>query len=210
MIETSNLVLEFWETCIHQILFTRNIYPEVIFEARSKYGVNVWQSVHPEINTYIQRVLLNTKTMLEKGLAARLVVTFKSPAMVTVECFSLSSDTQSQISADQLSTSLDDLENQFRAMLLKISLVGAQLSRLPDDCSFVLHIATTECHDSEQQSCLESAIRSGEWLVENDQLPETLAKASSSGTGRASQIVPVKHIAHVSFVNQMSINVYKF
>ena len=36
-----------------------------IFEKRLKYGVSVWQSRHSEVNNYIERVLDNSKLLLE-------------------------------------------------------------------------------------------------------------------------------------------------
>ena len=79
-----DIFLEFVECVVHQILYIRQIYPECtnklsheyacfslfyisvdIFEKRLKYGVSVWQSRHSEVNNYIERVLDNSKLLLE-------------------------------------------------------------------------------------------------------------------------------------------------
>lgn len=75
-----DIFLEFVECAVHQILYIRQVYPECInlylmsapyyvltdiFEKRVKYGVSVWQSCHNEVNNYIERVLDNSKLLLE-------------------------------------------------------------------------------------------------------------------------------------------------
>ena len=55
---------EFLECSIHSILYVRGIYPAALFEQRQYLGVSVWQSRHPDINTYVRRVLDNAKPLL--------------------------------------------------------------------------------------------------------------------------------------------------
>ena len=47
----------------HSVLFH---YILVIFDQRSKYGISVWESRHPDINYYIQRVLSNLRFLIEQ------------------------------------------------------------------------------------------------------------------------------------------------
>ncbi|CAN0369266.1 unnamed protein product, partial [Scytosiphon promiscuus] len=51
-----DIVVEFLEAAIHTLLQSRRAYPQDIFERRRKYGVPVWMSRHPELNTYIYQV----------------------------------------------------------------------------------------------------------------------------------------------------------
>ncbi len=55
------LRLEFLECAVHTILHTRHIYPEVLFEQRKFLGVSCWQARHPDIASYIHRVVQNSK-----------------------------------------------------------------------------------------------------------------------------------------------------
>jgi len=45
-----SLLLEFLETAIHQILYTRHLYPTSIFVLKKKYNIPVWVSAHLYIN----------------------------------------------------------------------------------------------------------------------------------------------------------------
>ena len=73
---STDVALEFLETCIHQVLYARGIYPASIFEKRIKYGMHVFQSRHPDINAYVRRVLGNTKPLMEVGMVDEVVMAF--------------------------------------------------------------------------------------------------------------------------------------
>ncbi len=65
-IDWNDVILEFYEVCIHNLLYAREVYPRHIFENRRYLGASVWQSRHPDINAYIRRVLDNAKPLLIK------------------------------------------------------------------------------------------------------------------------------------------------
>lgn len=71
--ELDNYLTEFIECSIHSILYVRGIYPAVLFEQRMYLGVSVWQSRHPEINTYIRRVIDNVQPLIK---VVRIVLMF--------------------------------------------------------------------------------------------------------------------------------------
>lgn len=56
-----DLLCEFFEVVLHNILHIRKLYPEGIFEKRKKYGVMVYQSIHPQVNEYITESLKAVK-----------------------------------------------------------------------------------------------------------------------------------------------------
>ena len=58
--------LDFLECSIHTILYIRKIYPSALFEQRRYQNITVWQSRHPEINTYVKRVLENAKPLISQ------------------------------------------------------------------------------------------------------------------------------------------------
>ena len=55
---------EFYEVCIHTLLYSRSIYPANVFEPRRYLGTLTWQSRHPEINAYIKNVLSNASKLI--------------------------------------------------------------------------------------------------------------------------------------------------
>ena len=205
------IILEFWEACVHQILYARRVYPALIFVQRSLYGVNVWQSVHPQVNDYIHRVLQNAKVLLDAGLVERLVVVLRdatkpqqSPPLeaYTLYCnFVPKADIQmGHLSGD----SLDQLEREFGAMILKLTLVGLPV---PSTTSFSLLLITRDCDDENDQGggvkrpALTAALRTNNWIVENTQLPEAQSPT---------HVVPIKSFQAVSFVNSISITNMSF
>lgn len=56
-LETTDILCEFLEVAIHNILYVRKLYPEAIFVPKRKYGVVVHQSIHPLVNEYITECL---------------------------------------------------------------------------------------------------------------------------------------------------------
>lgn len=56
-IEISEVFCEFLEVIIHNILYIRKLYPESIFLPKRKYGILVYQSIHPQLNEYIRDCL---------------------------------------------------------------------------------------------------------------------------------------------------------
>jgi hypothetical protein len=59
-------VVDFIECWVHSILYTRKIYPAVLFEQKRYQEISVWQSRHPDINAYIRRVIDNIRPLLEQ------------------------------------------------------------------------------------------------------------------------------------------------
>ena len=74
MVNSTDLVLEFLESCIHQVLYSKGVYPASVFEKRFKYGHQVFQSRHPHINSYIRKVLGNVHPLMDAGLVESVVV----------------------------------------------------------------------------------------------------------------------------------------
>lgn len=52
-----DVLCEFVEILIHNVLYVKKIYPEAIYETRRKYGIAVHKSIHPEVNEYIKECL---------------------------------------------------------------------------------------------------------------------------------------------------------
>lgn len=60
------VILDFLNVAIHQILFLRDIYPEEVFASAKQYGVPVKMSRHPELNQYIAESLILTRDWIMK------------------------------------------------------------------------------------------------------------------------------------------------
>lgn len=53
-ISTVDVLLEFLEAAVHQVLFVRRLYSEELFGRQRLYGIAVRKSRHPDLNEYIQ------------------------------------------------------------------------------------------------------------------------------------------------------------
>lgn len=58
---TTEVVCEFLEAVVHQILFLRRLYDRDIFERERLYGIAVHRSRHPELNAYICEAVAGLK-----------------------------------------------------------------------------------------------------------------------------------------------------
>lgn len=167
---------------MHQYLYARKVYPELLFDQRSIYGTTVFHSQHPDIAGYITRVLDNAVDLLDKDAVDRLLLTITSSATSRpVECLILTCSApppatvqQQQQQQGRLSV-CDELEENLRAALLKILMVAAsKLRALSDDCSFALALSTRQSASSSSSSsggAVEAALRSGEWRVDSATTP---------------------------------------
>ncbi|KAI9033163.1 DNA-binding protein [Hyaloraphidium curvatum] len=116
-------LLEFLEVLIHQILYTRGVYPSSMFERRRKWNVPVWQSRHPELNSYVRETLLACAGDLEKGRIARTHIRLIDRDGSVLETFSLSIPSGAPtFGTDQLAA--DDLEMDFATACQKIALLA--------------------------------------------------------------------------------------
>ncbi|KAJ2577801.1 E3 ubiquitin-protein ligase pub1 [Coemansia sp. RSA 1807] len=66
VISKVDVICDFLEVYIHAILYYRKVYPQLLFEDRSAYGIPVKSSRHPELNAYILDVVMAIKTEFEK------------------------------------------------------------------------------------------------------------------------------------------------
>lgn len=153
-----DITLEFLEAVIHEILFTRELYRQDIFERRRLYGLAVHRSRHPDLNSYIEDALHGLRDPIAASTLRKLTLIVLSPPpnqTTILERFILEprllmlTDSTSLIAttdndADQARIRLQELESHLRAFFLKLQYVHASLLPLPPGCSFeiVAYMAT--------------------------------------------------------------------
>jgi mitotic spindle assembly checkpoint protein MAD2B len=130
--DLSDVIIEFLEVAIHQVLYYRKIYPSVLFESRIKYGIHVFQSRHPEMNAYIKQVLHEAKALLVRGLIERLLMTFKEQDrvidIVSIAC-RLNTNSRMNEHLPMTKEQVERLEEELRSILLRITLLDSQLAK---------------------------------------------------------------------------------
>lgn len=86
-VTASDILIEFLEVAVHNILYVRNIYPPSIFVRRKKYGVPVQMSTHPYLNEYITECLKTIRDLLQKNEVRKVTVTFFNETQRPIERF---------------------------------------------------------------------------------------------------------------------------
>ncbi|KAE9540916.1 hypothetical protein AGLY_004161 [Aphis glycines] len=154
--DSVSVLLELLEVSIHCILYARKVYPEGIFELKKKYSVPVHVSIYPELNSYINGTLNAVKSLLKLKKLCKLDVCFYNKIGVIVERFVFNiRNVELELNLSDFSNIRDPylikLEQMLRAFCLKLTVCDSFLKPLPPNCTFQIHIHTTETNSIEIQ-----------------------------------------------------------
>ncbi|KAH1004716.1 hypothetical protein HUJ05_005502 [Dendroctonus ponderosae] len=135
-----DVLLEFLEVAIHTAVYLRQLYPESIFVARKKYGVAVFQAVHPEVAKYIQECLKAAGFHASKKQLKRLLVCFEADDIVAdrfvVDVLAIAESCHSDVF-------LVELESCFRTFLLKLHSAQLYLEKIASpNATFSIRLET--------------------------------------------------------------------
>ncbi|PNS18089.1 Mitotic spindle checkpoint component mad2 [Sphaceloma murrayae] len=75
---SSKLVTEFFEYCIHTILFQRGVYPPEDFTAVKKYGLNMLVAQDDQVKAYIKKIMSQLNKWMLKSKISKLVIVITS------------------------------------------------------------------------------------------------------------------------------------
>eukprot|EP00850_Spirogloea_muscicola_P019777 SM000199S05404 [mRNA] locus=s199:41474:42936:- [translate_table: standard] len=166
----ADVVCEFLEVAVHQILCVRGVYPAVaaaavasrhaeVFERRRHYGVPVHWARHPDLEEYVRSVATSLRDWIEQR---RQGLPLHPIEQGTVEKFALvihHGSARVALERHVVSLQLDaatpggsipeprELEPALRAFLLKLAVLDAPLIPLPPDCSFEVIAYTKKLPD---------------------------------------------------------------
>ncbi|XP_021922607.1 mitotic spindle assembly checkpoint protein MAD2B isoform X3 [Zootermopsis nevadensis] len=139
----SDILIEFLEVAIHNVLYVRNIYPTSIFVRRKKYGVPVQMSTHPYLNEYITECLKTIKDLLTKNEVRKVTVVFFDEAQIPVERFIFDIlDLNRTLNQDD--PYFIKGEEALRGFCLKLAMTGSNLKPLPSKSTFRVQLHTIE------------------------------------------------------------------
>lgn len=185
----ADMIMRLFELCIHSILHVREIYPAILFEKRCAFfgskssTFNVWQCRHPEVNIYIQRVLINVRTLVDHGLIERMVFAVRDKNGVDIDHLFIKCTVEDEQRGDN-EADICTLEEEFCSILFAISLLDSKKLPVPaKDCSWQVMFVTKETDEGnssmyqQAQSVIENVVRSGQWLVDNNRVTEQVARA---------------------------------
>lgn len=142
---SSDIVVELLEVAINLILYTREIYPQSVFQRRKKYSIPVQMCIHPGLRSYISECVGSIRPVLEKGEVEKVVVAVLSTEGIPVEKFVFEILQQPKKPQDiKEDVQLLRMEEALRAFCLKLSISDSLLQPLPPGCSFAVHLHVPE------------------------------------------------------------------
>ncbi|KRT79793.1 hypothetical protein AMK59_8001, partial [Oryctes borbonicus] len=143
--ETADIACEFFEVTIHNILYIRKLYPHQIFKKTKKYGVIVYQSVHPKINEYIAECLKAIHFHLKLKYLKTVCVCILMKNEVTERyIFDIAHSKDGNIEDLYI-----HLERDFRDFCLKLHTASNYLDRLLNDATFIIQLHVSEYNSIE-------------------------------------------------------------
>lgn len=132
-------IREFFIVCAHSILHSRAIYPTYTFEQRRYLGITVWQSRHPQVITYIERVIDNAIPIFEKNLVDRMIVALETKDSQPLDNIIIKCIRPSSSATDELTDSMRSiLEEEFRSTILRLGMLDQQMVKAPEGISYIL------------------------------------------------------------------------
>jgi mitotic spindle assembly checkpoint protein MAD2B len=150
---------DFLTVAIHTILYERSIYPRTSFLSAKKYNYPVRQNRHPKVCEWISDAVAAVEEELLKGTVSRVVVVIFSPQNKPLERFVFDLSKFPVVSREEMHTPIErpassvskrpnvDLDEQFRAVMAKLSTSGSSLKPLPPECSFTVAIELKDVAD---------------------------------------------------------------
>lgn len=159
----ADVLSEFLEVAIHNILYVCNVYPAAAFERRRKYNVPVQMAVHPAIRSYIGNSMETIHKLLQKNEIDKVVITILNKELKPVEhfVFEINIPLEKEMKED---ASLLDVEMALRALCLKISTSDGVLKLPSGDCTFSIHIHTKEITAVELALSEDESLQAFPWI----------------------------------------------
>lgn len=135
--------LAFYEAAVHYILYTREVYPSVLFEKRQLFGVYVWRCRHPLVVEYVRQTIESLRGVLISPCIDRFLVVIKnSKTNAWLECYDFSTKWILDPTEHLEKLPRHDLENLFRCFLLKVAVSDTFMAPIAVERTFEIVIRT--------------------------------------------------------------------
>ncbi|KAK8810529.1 hypothetical protein WA158_007104 [Blastocystis sp. Blastoise] len=134
----SDILLEYFEVYIHQILFYSKLYPKELFERSVKYNTLTMMCRHPELNEYIYKFVQSLKDWLLDGSLSSFDILIYNNIDEIVETFKLKIESLAVNLTDVID--FDKIRSSMRSSILRISLSEQYYKQLSSECTFRLQV----------------------------------------------------------------------
>ncbi|XP_029829140.2 mitotic spindle assembly checkpoint protein MAD2B isoform X1 [Ixodes scapularis] len=145
------IVAELLEIAIHNILYSRKVYPEAAFQKSRKYNIPIQVAVHPQVVDYIDSCVMTMHKLLHRNELRKMVLHIADAAHNPVEQFVFEvsvpvdgapqSNGSSKMEEDSY---LLDVEAAARAICLRVTTSDSVLQDNPEGCSFSIQLHVAE------------------------------------------------------------------
>ncbi|GLV45527.1 DNA polymerase zeta subunit 2 [Carabus blaptoides fortunei] len=135
------LVTEFIEMIINNILYIRKLYPDAIFQRIHKYGLVLYRSIHPHLNEYILHCMEAVLFLAKENKLSKVVICFNRPHQQFFEKLVLDVGWLKFTDSDSL---LLSLEKSFRSFFIRLYAANGMMKPFPNDISFAINIHAVE------------------------------------------------------------------
>eukprot|EP00199_Chlamydomonas_sp_CCMP681_P005975 CAMPEP_0119109016 /NCGR_PEP_ID=MMETSP1180-20130426/16793_1 /TAXON_ID=3052 ORGANISM="Chlamydomonas cf sp, Strain CCMP681" /NCGR_SAMPLE_ID=MMETSP1180 /ASSEMBLY_ACC=CAM_ASM_000741 /LENGTH=213 /DNA_ID=CAMNT_0007094711 /DNA_START=26 /DNA_END=667 /DNA_ORIENTATION=+ len=148
---SAQIVSEYFQYAVNNILYQRGIYPQETFDVAKKYGSNLWLTSDSELSLYLNTVLSQTKEWLAQGKLRQLVLVVTDvAAQEVVERWTFDIDTNKDVLAGkgpQLDKSDKEIQSEISAIMRQISASVSFLPLLESRCTIDILVYTDEVDD---------------------------------------------------------------
>lgn len=135
--------LAFYEAAVHFILYSREVYPAVLFEKRQLFGVYVWRCRHPLVIEYVRQAIDSLRRVLISPAVDRFLVVIKDAKTgAWLEHYSFSVRWLLSPVENLEKLRRHELENLFRSFLLKVAVSDSFMAPITEEKTFEIVIRT--------------------------------------------------------------------
>lgn len=141
---SAEIVTEFFDFAVNNILYTRGVYPPEEFERKQKYGLTMLMTADAKLQKYIEDVLSGLKAWLQNKAAQKVVLVMAdSLTGETVERWQF--DITTVKGADEKTVSnkpVKEIQGEIKAIMKQIMASVTLLPILENNCTFELLMYT--------------------------------------------------------------------
>lgn len=158
---------DFLTVAIHTIIYERHIYPLDTFITAKKWNYPIRQSRHPKVCKWINDAVVAVQEELLKGTVDRVAIVIYSQYAQPLERFMFDLSKFPVVAKEDFHTPIErqsptgtvqakvtppkqasvDLEEQFRAVVAKLTVCDTMLKPVPEGCTFTIAIELKDTAD---------------------------------------------------------------
>ena len=134
---TKDILTEFIEVLVHQVLHLRDLYPASIFKKHRKFNMPVQMSVQPWVNEYIEKTLVGVRELLGRETVEMVDMVVGDEKGKRVEVYRLElGNLHSGFTSKHPEDFLEMLELGLASMIVRLGQAVSTLRPLPADSTW--------------------------------------------------------------------------